>query len=74
MSTNTIAAIGTALSNSGISIIRISGEDSLKIINKIFKTQATLSPNSIVFGKIYDKDKLLDTVLVSYFKLQDHIL
>ena len=35
MSTNTIAAIGTALSNSGISIIRISGEDSLKIINKI---------------------------------------
>ena len=68
MSTSTIAAIGTALSNSGISIIRISGEDSLKIINKIFKTQATLSPNSIVFGKIYDKDKLLDTVLVSYFK------
>ena len=68
MPTNSFAALGTALSNSGISIIRISGEDSLKIINKIFKTQATLSPNSIVFGKIYDKDKLLDTVLVSYFK------
>ena len=34
----TIAAIGTALSNSGISIIRISGKDSLNIINKIFIT------------------------------------
>ena len=36
MSTNTIAAIGTGLTNSGISIIRISGDDSLKIIEKIF--------------------------------------
>ena len=36
MSTDTIAAIGTALSNSGISIIRISGKDSLNIIRKIF--------------------------------------
>ena len=33
MSTDTITAIGTALSNSGISIIRISGKDSLNIIN-----------------------------------------
>ena len=35
MSTNTIAAIATALSNSGISIVRISGKDSLNVINKI---------------------------------------
>lgn len=68
MSTDTIAAIGTALSNSGISIIRISGNDSLNIINKIFKTKANLQPNSIVFGKIVDNNRVLDTVLVSYFK------
>ena len=68
MSTNTIAAIGTALSNSGISIIRISGRDSLKIINKIFKTNSSLEPNSIIYGKIYDGDIHLDNVLVSYFK------
>lgn len=68
MSTHTIAAIGTALSNSGISIIRISGKDSLKIINKIFKTNSKLEPNSIVYGKIYDNDVHLDNVLVSYFK------
>lgn len=68
MSTHTIAAIGTALSNSGISIIRISGKDSLNIINKIFKTNSKLEPNTIVYGKIYDKNIHLDNVLVSYFK------
>lgn len=68
MLTNTIAAIGTALSNSGISIIRISGKDSLNIINKIFKTKSKLEPNTIVYGKILDNDVVLDNVLVSYFK------
>lgn len=68
MSTDTIAAIGTALSNSGISIIRISGSESLNIVSKIFKTSKELKPNSIVFGKIVDNGKILDNVLVSYFK------
>lgn len=68
MLTNTIAAIGTALSNSGISIIRISGKNSLNIINKIFKTKSKLEPNTIVYGKILDNDIVLDNVLVSYFK------
>ena len=36
MSDKTIAAIATALSNSGISIIRISGPDSISIIEKLF--------------------------------------
>jgi len=64
----TIAAIGTALSNSGISIIRISGKDSLNIINKIFKYSSKLEPNHIIYGKIIDNDDVLDNVLVSYFK------
>lgn len=68
MSTHTIAAIATALSNSGISIIRISGKDSLNIINKIFKTSHNIAPNSIVYGKILNNDIVLDNVLVSYFK------
>ena len=68
MSTDTIAAIATALSNSGISIIRISGKDSLDIISRIFKTKSKLEPNKIVYGKIYKDDDILDTVLVSYFK------
>lgn len=64
----TIAAIGTALSNSGISIIRISGNNSLKVINKIFKSNAKLEPNHIIFGKIMKNDEVIDNVLVSYFK------
>ena len=68
MSTDTIAAIGTALQNSGISIIRISGKDSLNIINKIFISKAELKPNTIIYGKIYDNNTAIDRVLVSYFK------
>lgn len=64
----TIAAIGTALSNSGISIIRISGNDSLNIVNKIFKSKSKLEPNKIVYGKIVNNGDVLDDVLVSYFK------
>lgn len=64
----TIAAIGTALSNSGISIIRISGKDSLNIINKIFSSSSKLEPNHIIYGKIIDNGEILDNVLVSYFK------
>lgn len=64
----TIAAIATALSNSGISIIRISGKDSLNIINKIFKSNSKLEPNHIIYGKLMQKEEVLDNVLVSYFK------
>lgn len=68
MSTDTIAAIGTALSNSGISIIRISGKDSLNIIRKIFVPNSKIMPNNIIYGKIVENGKVVDTVLVSYFK------
>ena len=68
MSTDTIAAIGTALSNSGISIIRISGKDSLNIIRKIFVSNSKIMSNNIIYGKIVENGKVVDTVLVSYFK------
>lgn len=68
MSTDTIAAIGTALSNSGISIIRISGNDSLNIIRKIFVSNSKIMPNNIIYGKIVENGKVVDTVLVSYFE------
>lgn len=68
MSTKTIAAVGTALSNSGISIIRISGNDSLNIVNKIFYSKSSLKPNNIIYGNILKDGEVLDNVLVSYFK------
>ena len=35
--TDTIAAISTAMTNSGIGIVRLSGEDAFSIIDKIYK-------------------------------------
>ena len=61
MSTDTIAAIGTALSNSGISIIRISGKDALNIIYDIFKPKNVdkdirkVKSHTIHYGYIVDK-------------------
>ena len=68
MSTDTIAAISTGLTNSGISIVRISGKDSLDIIGKIFNNVKKLAPNNIIYGNIIDKNVVIDNVLVSYFK------
>ncbi|MCX8075128.1 MAG: tRNA uridine-5-carboxymethylaminomethyl(34) synthesis GTPase MnmE [Clostridia bacterium] len=65
----TISGISTALVNSGISIIRLSGPDSLNIISKMFSNYNRLKPNSIIYGKILSNSgEILDNVLVSYFK------
>ena len=40
---DTIAAISTGMSNSGIGIVRISGEDAFQIIDKIYKGKKKLS-------------------------------
>lgn len=66
---DTIAAISTPLGNGGIGIVRISGNNSLRIIKQIFRTKYNdFKPNSIVYGKIYDGEVFLDEALVSYFK------
>lgn len=65
---STIVGLGTALSNSAINIIRMSGKESLNIINKIFHTNHTLNPNEIKYGLIKYNDELYDEVLVSFMK------
>ena len=37
MKTDTIAAIATGMSNSGIGIVRISGDDALQVISRIYR-------------------------------------
>lgn len=68
MLTDTIAAISTGGNNTGINIIRISGEKSKEIIDKIFTASSKLDHQKIIYGKIVEEDKVLDEVLVSYFK------
>lgn len=65
---STVAAIGTALGTSGINIIRISGNNSLNVVKKLFNNYSKLTPNSIIYGKIIDNGAFVDDVLVSYFE------
>lgn len=70
MKTDTIAAIATALSNSGISKIRISGSDALSIIDKIYKSKSgekvisKQSSHTIHYGYIVDGETIIDEVIV----------
>ena len=64
---DTIAAISTALGVGAISIIRVSGPDSIKIVNKIFKGKdlTKVDTHTIHYGHIVDNDEIIDEVLVS---------
>ena len=67
--TETIAAIATAMNNSGIGIIRISGEDAFAILQKIFrpakdKDLAQAASHTIHYGTIMDGERIVDEVLV----------
>jgi len=70
---DTIVAISTPLASAGIGIIRISGDEALKIISKIFVPKKSMDNRNIVshtlhYGYIIDPkyNRTLDEVLVSY--------
>lgn len=66
----TIAAISTAMSASGIGIIRISGENAMDVISRIYRSKGgkkqikEVPTHTIHYGYIYDGDELVDEVLV----------
>ena len=73
--TDTIAAIATAMSDSGIGIIRVSGEDAVNIVDKIYrnvKNENVLTKydsHTIHYGFIVREDRtVLDEVMVSVMK------
>ncbi|BCJ96954.1 tRNA modification GTPase MnmE [Anaerocolumna cellulosilytica] len=74
MNSETIAAIATAVSNAGISIIRISGKDALPIIDKIYKPKigskklSQVPSHTIHYGFIVDNDVEIDEVMVAVMK------
>ena len=66
---DTICAIGTLVGESSINLIRISGSESINIVNKIFDRDLTKKEShTITYGFIMDKDEKVDEVLVSIFK------
>lgn len=72
--TETIAAIATALSDSGIGIVRISGEDAVEIGNRVYKSKngchnlKDYGSHTIHYGFIVDGEEILDEVMVAIMK------
>ena len=67
---HTIAAIATStMSSGGISVIRLSGEDAIKIADKIFKSVkgiklTDVASHTVHYGHIVSNEKVIDEVLV----------
>ena len=69
--TDTIAAIATAMSNSGIGIVRISGSEAFAVADRVFREAGKpetglkdAQSHTIYYGHIYDGDELVDEVLL----------
>ena len=68
---DTIAAIATSMNSSGIGIIRVSGEESIFIVDSIFRGKnklANCDTHTIQYGHIYSENELIDEVLVLIMK------
>lgn len=74
MKVDTIAAIATAMTNSGIGIIRISGEESFSVIDKIYRSKngkkklSEAESHTVHYGFIVDGDEIIDEVMVLILK------
>lgn len=67
---DTIAAISTGLTNSGISIIRVSGDNAVSIVDRLYKGKRSLrevKSHTINYGNIVYNEDLIDEVLISVF-------
>jgi tRNA modification GTPase len=68
-----ICAISTAQGNGAIAVVRLSGNESIALCDKVFKSPNNKrlidqKANTIHFGTIVDGDKIIDEVVVSIFK------
>lgn len=67
---STIAAISTAMSASGIGIVRISGSEAMNVISRIYRSKngkkkiEEMPTHTIHYGYIYDEEEMIDEVLV----------
>lgn len=74
MKTDTIAAIATGMTNSGIGIIRISGPEAVEIADRVYRSKnktkklANQNTHTIHYGYIYDGDEIIDEVMVAIMK------
>lgn len=71
---STIAAISTAMSPSGIGIVRISGKSSMDVISRVYRSKGgkknilNAPDHTIHYGYVYDGEECIDEVLVMIMK------
>ena len=71
---DTIIALATSSGVGAIAVIRLSGEDSIKIVNQFFQSKSrnkdlnTVKSHTIHLGNIIENTRVIDEVLVSIFK------
>lgn len=74
MKTDTIAAIATAVGDSGIGIVRISGDEAIEIADRVYRSKndkkrlVDVKSHTIHYGFIYDSDELVDEVMVAVMR------
>ena len=74
MKTDTIAAIATAMSNSGIGIVRISGDEALEVADRIFRPKKgrrkfyDMETHTIHYGYLVDCEEVVDEVMLLIMK------
>lgn len=65
---DTITAPATPPGTGALSVIRISGPDTLRVVSSLFTASAKLEPRRAVHGRLTDGEKVLDDVVVTFFK------
>ncbi|HPR17457.1 MAG TPA: tRNA uridine-5-carboxymethylaminomethyl(34) synthesis GTPase MnmE, partial [Candidatus Cloacimonadota bacterium] len=68
---DTICAISTPHGVGGISVLRVSGENAISVVDEIFNAAQPLSQTKshhAVFGRILDAGQLIDEVIVTVFR------
>ena len=74
MRKDTIAAIATAVSDSGIGIVRISGEEAIEIADLLYRSKngkkklSNVESHTIHYGFLFDEEEMIDEVMVAVMK------
>jgi len=74
LNNDTICAVATPPGPGAIAVIRMSGNESLEVLWKVFRPLNTrldknrMESHKLYFGKIVDNEQEIDEVLVSWFK------
>ena len=67
MLNDVIVALATAPMESAIGVIRVSGEESFELLNKIFSKKITVEGHKAYFGNIVDNNEIVDEVIITTF-------